>query len=66
MKKKNNIEKKNRNVNWKVVIYSIIALICLGLVYFVDWIFIVPVLVLLWLNHRALFEKSPRVEIRSK
>jgi len=58
MAKKN--KKLDRKVNWKVVFYSIMALICLALVYVWDWIFIVPVLFFIWLNHRALFE-SPRV-----
>jgi hypothetical protein len=47
-----------KKINWKVILYSILALICLVLVYTVDWIFIVPVLFFIWLNHRELFGKS--------
>jgi len=50
-------KKNKKNVNWKVVIYSIIALICLALVFIVDWIFIVPVAVLIWLNQKELMKK---------
>lgn len=53
-----NMKDKNKKVNWKVVIYSIIALICLALVFVVDWIFIVPVLVLIWLNQKELMKKK--------
>lgn len=54
----NNIKKNRMPVNWKVIVYSIIALICLGLVYTVDWIFIVPVLILIWLSQRELFGRK--------
>lgn len=57
-------KRSKRKINWNVVFYSILALVFLALTYLVDWIFIVPVLFLIWLNHRALFEKSPRVETR--
>lgn len=59
--KNKKIEKKNksnRNINWKVVLYSIIALVCIYLMYKIDWIFIVPVLILIWLNQRELFGKK--------
>ena len=52
--KKNN----QKEINWKVVIYSIIALICLALVYFISWIFLIPVAVLIWLNQRELMKKK--------
>jgi len=59
MENKNNNPKarKKKEINWKVVIYSILALICLGLTYFVHWIFIIPVAVLIWLNQKELFFK---------
>ena len=60
MKKNKDIKKKTRKINWKVVFYSVLALIFLLLVYTVDWIFIVPVLFFIWLNHRALFERPRR------
>ncbi len=49
--------KSERKVNWRVVIYSIIALICLVLVFTVDWLFIIPVAVLVWMNQRELMKK---------
>jgi len=47
-----------RKVNKKVIIQSIIALICLILMFFVSWWFIVPVGILLWLNQRELFRNN--------
>ena len=58
MKKKNKVGRRLSRINWKVILYSFLALICLALVYTVDWIFIVPVLILIWLNHRELFPKK--------
>lgn len=46
-----------RKVNKKVIIQSILALICLVLMFFVSWWFIVPVGILLWLNQKELFKK---------
>ena len=43
-----------RKVNIKVINYSVIALVCLALVFAVDWLFIVPVVFLVWLNQREL------------
>lgn len=45
-------------VNWKVVIYSITALICLALALIVNYLFFIPVAVLIWLNQRELFNKK--------
>ena len=47
-----------RKANKKVIIQSLIALICLILMFFVSWWFIVPVGILLWLNHRELFKNN--------
>lgn len=58
-KQKNNLIKTNeRKINYKVIIYSLIAIICLVLTYIVDWMFIIPVLFLIWLNQRELFLKK--------
>jgi len=43
--------------NPKVVIYSIIALFCLVLTFTVDWLFIIPPLVLIYLNQKELMKK---------
>lgn len=45
-------------INRKVVIYSILALICLGLMFVIDWLFIIPAVFLVWLNQRELFHKN--------
>ena len=42
----------------KVVLYSIIGLICLVLTYLVSWWFILPVAVVIWLNQRELFKEN--------
>ena len=49
---------KKREVNKKVIIQSIIAIICLVLMFFVSWWFIIPVGILLWLNQRELYGKN--------
>jgi len=45
----------DKSINWKVILYSIIALICIYFMYKIDWMFIIPVLICIWLNQRALF-----------
>ena len=47
-----------RKLNIKVIIQSIIALVCVALMYFVSWWFILPVIIILWLNQRELFKKN--------
>jgi len=44
-------------MNKKVVILSLIALVCLALTYFVHWAFIIPIAVILWINQRELSKK---------
>ena len=44
--------------NPKVVVYSIIAIFFLILTFLIDWLFIVPVLILIYLNQKELFKKS--------
>jgi hypothetical protein len=59
--KKKNAEKiisKDKTVNWKVVILSIIALICLALVYFVSYLFLIPVAIIIFVNQRELMKKK--------
>ena len=45
-----------KKINKKVVLYSVIAIICLILVFMIDWIFIVPAVFLVWLNQRELMK----------
>jgi hypothetical protein len=57
--KKNKTSRKiNRKLNWRVIFYSLVALICIYLMYKIDWIFIVPVIIFIWLNQRELFKDS--------
>lgn len=47
-----------KGINKKVVLLSIAALICLALTYLVNWLFILPIAAILWINHRELFGKK--------
>jgi len=49
------VQNKNKKINFKVVIYSLLGLICIYLMYKVDWMFVIPVLFFIWLNQRELF-----------
>jgi hypothetical protein len=40
--------------NWKVVIFSLIALVCLVLVFAVNWLFIIPAVILFFKNQKEL------------
>jgi len=44
-------------INGRVVVQSVIAVVCLVLMYLISWWFIVPVGIILWLNQRELFGK---------
>lgn len=44
----------------KVVIFSLLALGFLALTYFVDWIFIIGAVVLMYLNQKELFKKNKK------
>jgi plastocyanin domain-containing protein len=59
MKNKKEVKKKRekRKVNWKIIIYSVIALFCLLLVYTISWWFIIPAVILMILNQRELNKK---------
>jgi hypothetical protein len=49
---------KNKSINWRVIIYSIIALGFLALSFFVDWIFIIGSVIIIALNQRELMKKK--------
>lgn len=49
---------KNHRINLKVVISSIIALICLVLMYKVDWLFIIPAIIIAYINQKTLTSKE--------
>jgi len=46
--------KKQKRINKRVVIYSILALGFLALTYLVDWIFIIGAVILMILNQKEL------------
>jgi hypothetical protein len=43
--------------NYKVVLYSLVAIAFLVLTFVADWIFIIPAVVLMILNQRELMKK---------
>ncbi len=45
-------------MNIKVIIFSIIALGCIYLSFSVDWLFIIPAVVLMFLNQKELMKKN--------
>jgi hypothetical protein len=47
-------------INVKVIIYSIIALVCLALSFIVDWLFIIPAVILMFLNQKELMNKRKK------
>lgn len=49
---------KEKGVNWKIIAYSLIALISLGLMWFVDWLFIIPAALMVWLNQKELMKNN--------
>ncbi len=44
--------------NLKVIIYSIIALGFLAMTFFIDWIFIIGAVVMVFLNQKELMKKN--------
>jgi len=47
-----------RKPNWKVVIFSLIALGFLALTFLVDWLFIIGAVIFMFLNQRELMKKK--------
>ncbi|MBT4135934.1 hypothetical protein HOD75_01050 [archaeon] len=59
-KLKSGKESENKNikkVNWRVVGYSLIALGFVGLGIFVDWIWFLGAVFMIWLNQKELMGK---------
>jgi len=48
------VKRKKDKINWKVIIYSLMALVFLVLTFTIDWIFIVGAVILMLLNQREL------------
>jgi hypothetical protein len=51
------VNKKVKGVNWRVVGYSLIALGFVGLGIFVDWVWFLGAVIIIWLNQRELMGK---------
>jgi len=51
--------KKYHVKNWRVVIYSLIALTCIGLAVLVSYWFLVGAVILMLLNQRELMKNKP-------
>ena len=47
-----------RKINWKVVIFSLLALGFLVLTFLVDWLFIIGAVVFMFLNQKELMHKK--------
>ena len=54
-----------RKINIKVIVYSVIALVFLALTFLVDWLFIVPAAILMYLNQRELMKPLPKRKFKS-
>jgi membrane protein CcdC involved in cytochrome C biogenesis len=54
-----------KKINIKVIIYSIIALGCLALTFLIDWLFIVPAAILMYLNQRELMKPESKRKFKS-
>ncbi len=52
------MSEKNKKVNWKVVILSLIALGFIALTFLVDWIFIIGAVIIMIINQRELLRKK--------
>ncbi len=51
------MKSKSKKINWRIIIYSLIAFGFLALTYFVDWVFIIGAVVMIWLNQKELKKK---------
>jgi len=51
------MKNKSKKPNWKVIIFSLLALGFLALTYFVDWLFIIGAAILMYLNQKELMKK---------
>ncbi|MFA5856762.1 MAG: hypothetical protein WC867_05360 [Candidatus Pacearchaeota archaeon] len=56
--KKSNLKSKSRfkDINYKVLFFDLLALICLYLTFKIDWIFILPAIVLVYFGQKELFK----------
>jgi hypothetical protein len=42
----------------KMILFSLLALICLALTYLIDWLFILGAVIFVYLNQKELFKKK--------
>jgi hypothetical protein len=49
---------KSKEPNIKVIIYSLIALGFVALTIFVDWMFLLGAVIMIWLNQKELMKKK--------
>jgi uncharacterized membrane protein len=58
MKNKNQTKIKKRRINKKIISLSVIAIICLVLTFTINWLFIIPAVIISIMNQRELFSKK--------
>ncbi len=46
-----------KKINKKIIVYSIIGLAFVGLMFFVDWMFVIGAAIMMYLNQRELRKK---------
>ncbi len=49
---------KQKKPNWRIIIYSILALGFLALTFLIDWFFIIGAVILMILNQRELYHRK--------
>ena len=52
------VKMKSKEPNIKVIIYSLIALGFVALTIFVDWMFLLGAVIMIWLNQKELMKKK--------
>jgi len=51
-------KEEKRKINKRVIVQSILALICLALTFVVSWLFLIPVAIFIWFNQKELFGEN--------
>jgi hypothetical protein len=46
--------------NIKVFLLSLIALVCIVLAFLIDWLFLIPAVIIMLINQRILLSKKPK------
>jgi hypothetical protein len=58
VKKKKEEPKTKKEINYKVILYSLVALIFLYFSFTIDWLFIIGAVILMILNQKELFKNK--------